>query len=1240
MKKHDFEIGKRLFFENKFDEAIAVLVKIERGNELFPQSIYLLSECYLNKNDYVNATKYLIELFQITPNDKIITTKLITVLENLGLYNESKAVKNKYEEVTGEKVELKTKASELIPSVSNRKLKILFLQPSPCIRNYKYAAALKKRGHEVTLLYTDKKLSEVYPNLDDSIYKETIRISKLNQIWEIAKNFDLIHSHNEPDTFTVAALASNIPVIHDTHDLISLRDSHDPNVSYFEGIANRGAQGRIYSTPYQWQEAKELYYIDDEPLIFYNYVSEEQFPNNKLPKLSEKDGKIHVVYEGGIWGVEGRHRDFSSIFINLANKGFVVHIYPVRYDLGLEALFSQIPNINYYKPQSPEKIIELMTQYDIGIIPWNLEKGNLKFLSSTIANKLFEYLAAGLPVVTADITSYQDFFAKYKLGDVYKDEEDLFKKIPQIISVTKNIDFSTFNFSYEQNISLLEEFYYKIINKNNKTNTEEKVKLDINDSINKLNNWILNNGWEGFDPYDVADYIIQVEKKGIKLSDKDKAAFNNLNELDPGSIREQLNINKKSNAKAMGLLLKSNCTLYIATNKIEYLKEAEKIADWLITNKSKLYNYYCWGYPFDWHSKIFIPIDTPSSVVTSVVGDGFYSLYSITKNRKYIEVLNSIGEFFVKELNIDHINENIICFSYTPIDDFHVHNANLFVAEFLVKLGELIENKNYIDMGLKAVNYALSEQNDDGSIFYWGKVQNYANPDFLDSYHSGFEIRCLFGVYNVTGLSYIKDAYERYLDFYIKNYIAENGKIYRFPKLRNTSTVNIHGVAEAILMLSTILPEYQDIQQILTKIVNWAIKTFQHEEGWFGYSIINNHKVMFPYFRWGESWMFRALTEYKKAIEILNGNFGFYNSNFTKFAKKGNNVLSISEQLFGLYRLNQKYRQLNDNIIPKEQYSEFNLLLKNSIGKEIDKEKFDKIMKDKNSFREFCNPIGLSEFNSKEKYYKDYQIALPDATEYNYGSYEWSEALYKRSKTDPWGQDWRASQLVRLFKAKQLLLSNIDPHSIRDTLDIGCALGTFIASMSESLINSTFTGIDISDEAVTKCKKNFPQHSFVADSLPMLSSQETERFDLITALEVIYYVGEQQLNNALKRIKDLLKPNGYLLISIYLNQPPFFIVENFEKFISTELVVIDKEIRYHKSYYNFETPIRTTIDLLLNNPFNIENDEKVQSFIEAGFNMLTDVSLLEKINLHERDNNNQKALSHVIILAQKNDGRR
>ena len=344
---------------------------------------------------------------------------------------------------------------------TNNPLKILFLQNSPCIRNYKYAQALKARGHSVTLGYTDKKLSEVYTGLNDDVYAGLIKIQNYKDLWDISKNYDLIHSHNEPDTLTVAALAGECPVIHDTHDLISLRDIENESTKYFEGIANRGGQGRIYSTPYQQAEAN-LYYGSEQPsLVYYNYASASDIPETHKPKLSAQDGNIHIVYEGGI--STSKHRNFIDIFTDIAQKNIHIHIYPTKFDAQLDEFFKKFPTIHYYQPISPKRIIYEMSQYDFGIIPWNLKIGQKKFLDSTIANKLFEYLAAGLPVFTSNVQSYVDFFSENPVGTVFYDADDLIEKLPGMRDIAKNVDLSKYVCTYESEVERLENYYHEII---------------------------------------------------------------------------------------------------------------------------------------------------------------------------------------------------------------------------------------------------------------------------------------------------------------------------------------------------------------------------------------------------------------------------------------------------------------------------------------------------------------------------------------------------------------------------------------------------------------------------------------------------------------------------------------------------------------------------------------------------------------------------------------------------------
>ncbi len=378
-------------------------------------------------------------------------------------------------------------------------LNILFVQEAPCIRNYKMATALRSRGHNVSLAFTKALLSQVYKGLSDNVYNECIKLNNYRQLWDISRNYDIIHCHNEPDELTVSALAGEAPVVHDTHDLISLRANGDKNLSYFEGIANRGANGRIYSTPFQLEEARKLYGINGSSIVYYNYASNNDLPLTSLQKLSDQDGQVHIVYEGGIGG--NGHRDFSSLFKELSDSGIHIHIYPTFYNQDIANGFSLHNNIHYYHPLSPKQIIENMTQYDFGIIPFNLEKGNKRFLDSTIANKLFEYLAAGLPVIASPLKTYIDFFRKNPVGITYNTTQDIIVDIPKLKEIASRTDFTKYIFTYEGEIERLEELYYKIIDSFYMSNDTKGIEKSREHSSTKCGNRVNINKHEPSTPY-------------------------------------------------------------------------------------------------------------------------------------------------------------------------------------------------------------------------------------------------------------------------------------------------------------------------------------------------------------------------------------------------------------------------------------------------------------------------------------------------------------------------------------------------------------------------------------------------------------------------------------------------------------------------------------------------------------------------------------------------------------------
>ncbi len=403
---------------------------------------------------------------------------------------------------------------------------------------------------------------------------------------------------------------------------------------------------------------------------------------------------------------------------------------------------------------------------------------------------------------------------------------------------------------------------------------ECKVMDELEQSIVSLISWIEESGFSGYDPYDI---------KGIKwiresLYPYKKTLYNKIRRFIVGGLvtifplfmRKIIGVSSEVNPKAMGLMAKAYLNLYIASKRREYLKKAETILEWLRNHTSiECSGRYCWGYPFDWQSCVLIPKGTPSSVVTSICGDAFYTYYRITNSIESLDICESICNFFIEDLNLSYKDDNEICFSYTPRDSFKVHNANLFVAEYLIRIGKEIGNEAFINYGFKAAEYTIKRQNANGSFEYWGEVERNnatcaTKLNTIDHYHTGFVLRSLFGIYKLTNNKNIKEALDKGYEFYKKNLFDEN----RLPKIMPDKKypIDIHSCAEAIITMSTLSDVYKDALQYAVDTFFWTIKHMQDKKGFFYFRKYKLWIDKTPYIRWGEAWMLLALSQLKISL--------------------------------------------------------------------------------------------------------------------------------------------------------------------------------------------------------------------------------------------------------------------------------------------------------------------------------------------------------------------------------------
>lgn len=405
------------------------------------------------------------------------------------------------------------------------------------------------------------------------------------------------------------------------------------------------------------------------------------------------------------------------------------------------------------------------------------------------------------------------------------------------------------------------------------------MREEITDSVAKLDRWIERNGWAGHDPYDIKGHpwILNLvrNRNQNRASRLIRGSLLLSVEVFPQAFRKLLRIKKETNAKAMGLFASAYLELYRQLKSDNFLHKAYECLKWLEQNRSRGYAGISWGLPFDWQSVIFIPKRTPVTSVTVICGDAFWDFYKFTGDRKYLSTCETICNFLINGLNIDYVNADEICFSYTPIDTFHIHNGNLFAAEFLIRVGKESNNEEFYEHGIKALNYSLNAQNKDGSFYYWAlsekDICNISDSTLknIDHYHTGFVLRSLYSIYKRTGDKRVLEALSKGYQFYRDRLFEDK----RVPKFKPDSTypINIHSCAEAILCMSTLSDLFPDSLEYAQNVFLWTKENMQTREGWFIYMILNikgvRWKIKFPYIRWGQAWMMRAISQYYSSIK-------------------------------------------------------------------------------------------------------------------------------------------------------------------------------------------------------------------------------------------------------------------------------------------------------------------------------------------------------------------------------------
>ena len=242
-----------------------------------------------------------------------------------------------------------------------------------------------------------------------------------NLSWRLIRSgADVIHAHdvNVLPTAWLAAKLLRVPLVYDAHEISTDREGYQAFrkwVGWVEKKIMPGVAASITTTDMRAKFFARAYHIP-RPLVLQNrprYIVVDK-TNRICAELNLSQPWPIVLYQGGLQQGRGLSRLVkaaekvpNAYFVFIGGGRQTAELHSLVVELGLSDRVYFIPTV------SLNDLPEYTASADIGVQP--IENTCLNHFS-TDSNKLFEYVIAGLPVITSAMPEIRKVVQQYDLG--------------------------------------------------------------------------------------------------------------------------------------------------------------------------------------------------------------------------------------------------------------------------------------------------------------------------------------------------------------------------------------------------------------------------------------------------------------------------------------------------------------------------------------------------------------------------------------------------------------------------------------------------------------------------------------------------------------------------------------------------------------------------------------------------------------------------------------------------------
>jgi hypothetical protein len=351
-------------------------------------------------------------------------------------------------------------------------LKVVAISGHSCIRGHKEALPLIAKGYDFHLVA--KKMPSFV-----NYYKTFSHYQNIEQCIESIKlhihDADIFHIHNEPSWFVCAVKElTDKPVVLDVHDTYLTRTTDEEyqqamsegkphvRVTTEERNAFQAADALVFVSETVEKETKSEFALEQPSIVLPSYVPKEMYRYHTKEWLGGLvyEGRVTVPseYDGLRNGTGSGYCDYLNVANATAKAGMDFHLYPGRDDEEFIKTYKDLAII--HPGYSFDKLLDQISRHDWGLV------GNLNDnpqWNKTLPNKLFDYIAAGVPVVSINASESSKVLEQYGIGITVGSIAELAERWSEHRECRNNVWKKRVGLSMNSNLDALETLYRSLI---------------------------------------------------------------------------------------------------------------------------------------------------------------------------------------------------------------------------------------------------------------------------------------------------------------------------------------------------------------------------------------------------------------------------------------------------------------------------------------------------------------------------------------------------------------------------------------------------------------------------------------------------------------------------------------------------------------------------------------------------------------------------------------------------------